>query len=519
MKSPMKVMAQLLCLCSAFVAVVLAIGGAGAALLEKESRSMQSLYADRVVPLSQLKTVADMYAVNIVDTAHKTRDGALTPSQALQSIEQAQATIAQQWKAYTGTFLVPQETALIQKIAPLMKTADESVLRLASLVRSGDHDALAAYTASDMYPDFDPLQGVIADLIQVQLDVAADANRTSMASATRAEWGLLGSVLLAALLGGAGSLIIARRLVKQLGAEPHEVRDLAQAVASGDLTRSVSLRAGDTDSVMATMKTMMAQLGILVASVRLNADSVAVASVQIEDGNLNLSQRTEEQASALEQTAASMEQIGATVRINADNAQEAHRLAKEATEDAVTGGRVVTEVVQTMEGIDESSRRIADIIGVIDGIAFQTNILALNAAVEAARAGEQGRGFAVVAGEVRNLAQRSAEAAKEIKGLITTSVERVQKGSSLVTQAGSTIGKTVDSIQRLAGVVGEITSASREQSNGIEQVGQAVTQMDQTTQQNAALVEESAAAASSLKAQAQKLVQAVSVFRLDAKAL
>jgi methyl-accepting chemotaxis protein len=252
-----------------------------------------------------------------------------------------------------------------------------------------------------------------------------------------------------------------------------------------------------------------------VNDVRQNADSVATASSQISQGNTDLSSRTEEQASALQQTSASMKQLAATVRQNADNAEQGNGMARDASDVAARAGGVVGQVVETMKGINESSRRIADIIGVIDGIAFQTNILALNAAVEAARAGDQGRGFAVVASEVRSLAQRSADAAREIKGLITASVERVEHGSQLVDQAGTTMEEVVQAIRRVTDLMGGISAASREQSQGVAQIGEAVHQMDQATQQNAALVEESAAAAASLQTQAQQLVGAVAVFRLE----
>ena len=303
-------------------------------------------------------------------------------------------------------------------------------------------------------------------------------------------------------------------ITRQLGSEPAEATALAQRVAAGDLSTPVRLRAGDQDSLMAQLQRMQQSLVSVVGSVRANADSVATASAQIAQGNIDLSQRTEEQASALQQTAASMEQLGATVRHNADNARKANELALGASTVAVKGGEVVGQVVDTMRGINDSSRKIADIIGVIDGIAFQTNILALNAAVEAARAGEQGRGFAVVAGEVRSLAQRSADAAREVKTLINASVERVEQGTALVDQAGATMHEVVDSIQRVAGIMGEIDAASAEQSAGVAQVGNAVSLMDQATHQNAALVEESAAAAESLKSQAGQLVQAVAVFTL-----
>ena len=251
-----------------------------------------------------------------------------------------------------------------------------------------------------------------------------------------------------------------------------------------------------------------------VTNVRQGSENVATASAEIAQGNQDLSNRTEQQACALEETAATMDELGSTVRNNADNAKQANQLALGASAVALQGGTVVGQVVETMKGINDSSRRIADIISVIDGIAFQTNILALNAAVEAARAGEQGRGFAVVAGEVRSLAQRSADAAKEIKLLINASVERVEHGTALVDQAGKTMGEIVGAIKRVTDIVGEISSASAEQSSGVAQVGEAVTQMDQATQQNAALVEESAAAAESMKQQAHQLVEAVAVFKL-----
>jgi len=265
--------------------------------------------------------------------------------------------------------------------------------------------------------------------------------------------------------------------------------------------------------LLAALAQMQASLAQVVNTVRDGSDHVATASAEIAQGNNDLSQRTEQQASALQQTAASMEQLGSTVRQNADNARQADVLARTASEVAQRGGAAVAQVVDTMRGINDSSKQIADITGVIDGIAFQTNILALNAAVEAARAGEQGRGFAVVAGEVRILAQRSADAARQIKSLIAVSVERVEQGTRQVDEAGTTMTDVVGSIERVTHIMGEISAASSEQSTGVRQVGEAVTQMDQATQQNAALVEQSAAAAESLKQQAHQLVDAVAVFR------
>ena len=310
--------------------------------------------------------------------------------------------------------------------------------------------------------------------------------------------------------------LVTRSITAQLGGEPADAAALAQAVAGGDLTIHVNLKGGDTSSMMAHLKAMQESLVKVVSNVRHGSEGVSTASAEIASGNNDLSARTEQQASALEETAASMEELSSTVTQNADSARLANQLAHSASEVAVKGGEVVNQVVATMKDINDSSRKISDIISVIDGIAFQTNILALNAAVEAARAGEQGRGFAVVASEVRTLAGRSADAAKEIKALITASVDRVAHGTALVDQAGSTMTEVVSSIKRVTDLMGEISSASNEQAAGVSQVGEAVTQMDQVTQQNAALVEEMAAAASSLKMQAQDLVQVVATFKLGA---
>ena len=321
----------------------------------------------------------------------------------------------------------------------------------------------------------------------------------------------LASVVLVSL----GLAIALNRLVlRPIGGEPDDAAAMAARVAQGDLSQSIAVRANDTTSLIAQLQQMQGSLASVVANVRQGAEGVATASAEISQGNHDLSARTESQASALEQTAASMEQLSSTVTQNADNARHATELARTASSVAAQGGEAVARVISTMKDINDSSRKIADIIGVIDGIAFQTNILALNAAVEAARAGEQGRGFAVVASEVRSLAGRSAEAAKEIRALIDTSVSRVEVGAAQVDQAGNTMTEVVKSIQQVADLMGEISSASSEQSAGVGQVGEAIVQMDQVTQQNAALVEEMAAAASSLQSQASDLVGTVAVFKI-----
>jgi methyl-accepting chemotaxis protein len=363
---------------------------------------------------------------------------------------------------------------------------------------------------------FEAVADDLTRLADINMKGADEASKAAHATYSHAHSWTIAFVAIAVVVAAALAFAIVRSITRQLGGEPAEAASLARSVAAGDLGVPIRLRVGDSTSMMAQLKVMQESLSKVVADVRQNADSVATASSQIAQGNADLSSRTEEQASALEETAASMEQLGSTVSQNADNAKQANQLALGASSLASRGGEVVGEVVDTMKGINASSRKIADIIGVIDGIAFQTNILALNAAVEAARAGEQGRGFAVVASEVRSLAQRSAGAAKEIKELIGASVERVERGSSLVDQAGTTMNEIVAAVRRVADIIGEISAATTEQSAGVAQVGEAVSQMDQATQQNAALVEESAAAAESLKQQAHQLVQAVAVFKLAA---
>jgi methyl-accepting chemotaxis protein len=326
---------------------------------------------------------------------------------------------------------------------------------------------------------------------------------------------VIGAELVVAL-AMAGLAWYLSQVTRQLGADPDQLKRVADAVAQGDLSVTIPLKPGDTTSTMAALRTMTERLAQSVSRVREGADGVSNASSEIAAGNSDLSGRTESQASALEETSSSMEELGTTVRQNADNARTANQLAQAASTLATQGGEVVSQVVTTMKDINDSSQKIAEIIGVIDSIAFQTNILALNAAVEAARAGEQGRGFAVVASEVRNLAQRSAEAAKQIKGLISTSADRVDQGTALVDRAGTTMNEVVVAIRRVTSIMEEISNASAEQSAGVGQVGEAITQMDQATQQNAALVEQMAAAATGLRTQAADLVGAVAVFKLRA---
>ena len=352
---------------------------------------------------------------------------------------------------------------------------------------------------------------LMAELKEKLSKAESDTSEAATKDAERSTLLALSVMVIVSVIGLAGGVWLSRQITAPLAVAV----GLADQVANGNLSNPIDVKGQDeVAALMHSLNAMQTNLAKLVSNVRQGSEGVATASAEIAQGNNDLSARTEQQASALEQTAASMEELGSTVKQNADSARTANQLAMNASSVAIQGGKVVDQVVDTMKGINESSRKISDIISVIDGIAFQTNILALNAAVEAARAGEQGRGFAVVASEVRSLAGRSAEAAKEIKSLINASVERVEHGTALVDQAGTTMTEVVDSIKRVTDIMGEISAASNEQSLGVAQVGEAVSQMDQATQQNAALVEEMAAAASSLKSQAQELVQAVAFFKV-----
>lgn len=729
---------RIFAICGLLSAGMLFLGLLGLFSVGNSDARLQTVYADRVVPLKQLKEVADAYAVSIVDLSHKTRDGAESFESALGKVEQAQSLIADRWKAYSETYLTDEEKALAVQAASLMQQGDQVTGQLKEILRSKDKEALITFAAKDLYPAIDPISDKLSELVALQLRVAESSVREAHddAIAFRIKFGALLAVFaaLAAVfsfglvrsirqpiaeaveffkrlaegrsdtqlnfsrrdellaiadiarsmqiktgcdlaearqlaadgarirmaLDGAGTamtisnennLLIymndaARRLwtemapamqqrvpafsvdtlmqhsladffddegvkaayraqltaprtldvamcgrILQVTATPvrdaqgnylgrasqwldrtqevaveNEVADIVGGAARGDFTRRVATEgksgfflnlAEDLNTLMQTSELgldevagvlsavadgdltrrvqgkyqgtfgqltddvhrTVSRLQDIVGQITQATEAINVAAKEIASGNQDLSARTEEQASSLEETASSMEELTSTVKYNADNARTANELAGSAQSVAEQGGEVVAQVVSTMTAIHQSSSRIADIIGVIDGIAFQTNILALNAAVEAARAGEQGRGFAVVATEVRNLAQRSAAAAREIKGLISDSVDKVEAGDRLVAQAGRTMDEVVSSIKRVAKIMGDISNASREQSAGIEQVSLAVSQMDEVTQQNAALVEQAAAAAESLEEQAQSLVEAVSVFKVRAGAL
>ena len=426
------------------------------------------------------------------------------------------AKAADAWKIYTSTVDLPEERTIA---AGIEAARDRYFIALdKSLAADGStpdaHDKLLADYEGESKASFDALFAGIARDVEFQAKGADAAYRSSQDTYASARLAVIGLLAAAVLVGALMALFITRSIVRPLDSAVK----VAESVAEGNLTSAiVAAGADEVSQLLRALHRMNGSLVTIVSRVRNSSDSIATGSSQIAAGNADLSQRTEEQASNLQQTAASMEELTATVKHNADTARAATQIASSASAAAAQGGRVVGQVVSTMEEISQSSRKIVDIIGVIDGIAFQTNILALNAAVEAARAGEQGRGFAVVASEVRSLAQRSAEAAKEIKSLIGASVAKVESGASLVDEAGKSMAEIVTQVTRVNDLIGEISSASTEQSTGIGQIGDAVNQLDQVTQQNAALVEESAAAAESLKVQAAQLAQVVSVFRLGAE--
>ena len=396
---------------------------------------------------------------------------------------------------------------------------DKYVLGQQALLKhidSGDDTGAHDYLKSGLRPVLAELKSAINEQIALQQKLARDAVAETRATdtATRRMVAVVSTISL--LLAVFVAWIITRSITRPLA----RALDVANTVAAGDLSSRIEVTSRDeTGMLLQALKTMNENLVRTVATVRSGTDAIGTASAEVAAGNLDLSSRTEQQASSLEETASSMEELTSTVKQNADNARQANTLAEAASTVAERGGRVIGDVVGTMDRINASAGKIADIIGVIDGIAFQTNILALNAAVEAARAGEQGRGFAVVATEVRNLAQRSAAAAKEIKGLIGDSTQAVEAGSKLVSEAGATMTEIVESVRRVTDIMSEITAASGEQTAGIEQINEAVAQMDQVTQQNAALVEQAAAASAAMQEQAGKLAEAVSVFRIEAHAV
>ena len=496
-------------------ALMLVIGGLGLFSMAKIDAGLMSVVEDRVPKMNAAHVI--LAETNVIAIALRnmmlSEEGADRKKQ-VEVIDTAQEQVEKQVEFLDRLTILPKGKELLDDVKAHRAKYIAGQKELIALIMENKPDEAKTYLNSQLRPVLGTYKAAIDALSALQVEVMTVTAQDAKQTYNQARNLLIGLGILAlAMASGIGALIT-QSLLKELGGEPSKAAALARAVAESDFSQTIVVKAGDVTSLMASLSTMQSNLAKVVATVRQGSEGVATASAQIAQGNNDLSARTEQQASALEETAASMEQLSSIVKQNADSARQANQLAMSASSVAVQGGVVVNQVVETMKGINDASMKIADIISVIDGIAFQTNILALNAAVEAARAGEQGRGFAVVASEVRSLASRSAEAAKEIKTLIGASVDRVAQGTALVDNAGTTMNEVVISIKRVTDLMGEISAASNEQSLGVSQIGEAVTQMDQVTQQNAALVEEMAAAATSLKMQAQDLVEVVAVFNL-----
>jgi methyl-accepting chemotaxis protein-1 (serine sensor receptor) len=480
--------------------------------LSRNNDRLRSVYEDSLVPMTQLDTLTRLLGANRLAVAEAlTLDPAAAASR-VSDVERNLDEATRAWNAFIGGSLGEQEQAVARQFSADRETyLKEAMQPVLAAIRGGDLKAANEITGGMMTLYWPPVTQGVTDLVRLQ-----DEGAKAQYAQAQSGYLLTRTIMLAAAaIGLALALAMGIALVRAITRPLRAAVQIAETIAEGDLSAQIEVSRGDeTGKLLAALSRMNQSLAGIVGEVRGTTGAIGTASRQIAAGNQDLSQRTEEQASSLEETAASMEELTSTVRQNAENARQASQLAASASQVAVKGGAAVGDVVTTMSAITDASRRIADIIGVIDGIAFQTNILALNAAVEAARAGEQGRGFAVVAGEVRNLAQRSAAAAKEIKTLIEDSVTKVDSGAKLVETAGATMDEVVTSIKRVTDIMAEITAASQEQSAGIEQVNQAVVQMDQVTQQNAALVEEAAAAAESMQEQAQALAQAVAIFKV-----
>ena len=498
----------LLCLIS------LTVGLVGLRNLDITNDALKTVYNDRLVAMGELGEILTLIQENQSELSRGASGQPDELPRVIDDVEKRIQVITAKWGEYMATFLTPEEKVLAQTfIESRKKFVEQGLKPTMAAFHAKDMPAAVALVHGALGSTYIPVRENMKALVKLQLDVGKSEYDASIARFETAKMVAIGLCIFGVVCG----LVVGTWLIRGITRSLAEALRVANSVAAGNLTEQIRIESNDEiGQLLVALQKMNAGLVEIVSEVRGGTDMIATASGQIAAGNLDLSSRTEQQASSLEETASSMEELTSTVKQNADNARQANSLAVSASAVASRGGDVIGQVVETMGEINNSAKKIVDIIGVIDGIAFQTNILALNAAVEAARAGEQGRGFAVVASEVRNLAQRSAAAAKEIKSLIGDSVERVDAGSKLVNEAGTTMHDIVDSVRRVTDIMGEITAASQEQTSGIDQINQAITQMDQVTQQNAALVEEASAASEAMQEQAAKLAQVVSIFKLDA---
>lgn len=514
MLKDMTVKTELIIVIGLLSVLLVGIGALGLHGIKQSNEGLRTVYQDRTVTAVDLATINDIWEVvrkNVTAAV-----SAKSTELAKEKSEETAKTIKgaeEIWARFMSTELTTVEAQLAQEKLQLHAAYVAAVNKIFGMVMTGDFDSAAKSLKDEAEPLFYRLHEKIYSMITLQGSVAAEEYNSALSDYSSIFMIMVVTISSGLLLACVLGYILLGGIVKPL----HEAIAIANAVAAGDLSTKIEPRStvNGFGRLINALKVMNDNLIDLVGKVRLDANLIQTSAGEIASGNSNLSQRTEEQASSLEETASSMEELTSTVKQNADNARQANQLAVGASEVAVRGGAVVGQVVQTMSSINESSKKIVDIISVIDGIAFQTNILALNAAVEAARAGEQGRGFAVVATEVRTLAQRSATAAKEIKELINDSVAKVEVGTRLVDEAGDTMNEVVTAVKRVTDIMNEISAASQEQHSGIEQVNQAVNQMDEVTQQNAALVEQAASAAETMHDQAQALAQAVSIFKLS----
>ncbi|WP_228529938.1 methyl-accepting chemotaxis protein [Diaphorobacter caeni] len=493
--------------------VLVAVSGILFQRLHIANRGISSVYENQVLPLRQMSEVASAYNNGILISMDRVLASAISPTEAARLITEGQARANKSWTAFLQTRLFANEQTEVDKINPLYQKANPVISRLAEILRTGQLQEAVAYKEANLDPLMVPILTGLERISDMQLVNGRQTSEESVAAMQTVMWGIAAALVAALIVCTTAAFLFIRKITTSLDHAVH----VAERVARGDLSVQIDVESDDeVGRLLRALGTMNDNLAQIVLRIREGSESVMTGSTQIAAGSQDLSQRTEEQASNLLQTAASMEELTATVRQNSFNATKATQLASTASLTAADGGEAMLRVNKTMSNISGSSAKIADIIDVINSIAFQTNILALNAAVEAARAGEQGRGFAVVASEVRSLAGRSAEAAKEINALISQSVQEVNDGAELVNEATQTINSIITQVRDVASLVGEISSASREQSEGITLISDAVAQLDQVTQQNAALVEESAAAASSLSQQASALTQLVSTFKLNA---
>ncbi|TAH12690.1 MAG: HAMP domain-containing protein [Curvibacter sp.] len=514
--SDVKIATRLTLLIGFLSIILLTIGGVGLYGISASTSALRSVYQDRTVALGRLADVQQGMLHNQISIGTMLLEPLPELITKLKTrIDEENNRIDKVWEAYLSNSLDPEEARIAKEFVESRSKFEElGVNPTIKALRINDPAKAVDYGLNKMPSLYEPTRERLAALVKIQIDGAASAYAAAEQRSKTIYWSSIGAVIAGLFFASLGGFF----LVRSISGSLREAVGVSKRIGAGDLTHPVSDAGRNEIGVLLdALRTMQDDLVGVVSAVRSGSEGVASASTEIAQGNHDLSTRTEQQASALQETAASMEELSNAIKQNAGNANQANQLAQSASAVAIQGGNVVNQVVETMKGINESSIHISEIISVIDGIAFQTNILALNAAVEAARAGEQGRGFAVVASEVRSLAGRSADAAKQIKQLINASVERVEYGTRLVDQAGTTMIEVVSAIRKVTAIMAEINAASSNQALGVQQVGAAVRQMDQSTQQNAALVEQMAAAASTLQLLANAQVQAVSAFTLPAK--